>query len=353
MDIEQWLSEIASEPPCGPDLEYDSEFLSFDQLARGKPEQQYGDTLIAAEEPDWRAVDRAATSLFQRSKDFRVACVVARAWTRMHGMTGFANGLALNLGLLERYWDSVHPRLDIDGEYDPVPRSNALNILGNADGLMRDFRAAALLQGVGAPILVRDAEAILASGADSAVMSRSQLTAMLVNAHTAGSPELQALLRAQQSLGTIRQICLDKLGPESSPDLADLSALLSQLLHPITSQQGAEQPEIHRPQPGAAGADRVRRRGLRRREEGPAAVRHGGDGRSVRQARRAAAGGGRPQVPRIDVDNFDERMKAMKPRVAFQVPNTLTGEGNLSVDITFESMDDFSPAAVARKVGRP
>ena len=43
----------------------------------------------------------------------------------------------------------------------------------------------------------------------------------------------------------------------------------------------------------------------------------------------------------IDVDNFDDRLKAAKPRVAFQVPNTLTGEG---------SMEDFSPAAVARKV---
>ena len=52
----------------------------------------------------------------------------------------------------------------------------------------------------------------------------------------------------------------------------------------------------------------------------------------------------------FDVDNFDERLKSMKPRVAFQVPNTLTGEGNISVDITFESMDDFSPAAVAKKV---
>jgi type VI secretion system protein ImpB len=52
----------------------------------------------------------------------------------------------------------------------------------------------------------------------------------------------------------------------------------------------------------------------------------------------------------IDVDNFDERMKSMKPRVAITVPNTLTGQGNLSVDVTFESMEDFSPAAVARKV---
>ena len=53
----------------------------------------------------------------------------------------------------------------------------------------------------------------------------------------------------------------------------------------------------------------------------------------------------------IDIDNFDERMKAMKPRVAFAVPNTLAGDGQLMVDITFESMDDFSPAAIAKKVG--
>lgn len=52
----------------------------------------------------------------------------------------------------------------------------------------------------------------------------------------------------------------------------------------------------------------------------------------------------------IDVDNFNGVMKGMKPRVAFRVPNTLTGDGELNVDLTFESMDDFSPAAVARKV---
>lgn len=52
----------------------------------------------------------------------------------------------------------------------------------------------------------------------------------------------------------------------------------------------------------------------------------------------------------IDVDNFDSRMKAIKPRVAFSVPNALTGEGNMFVDVTFESMDDFTPGAIAEKV---
>lgn len=53
----------------------------------------------------------------------------------------------------------------------------------------------------------------------------------------------------------------------------------------------------------------------------------------------------------VDIDNFDERMKSIKPRVAIQVPNTLTGDGQLNVDITFESMDDFTPARIARQVG--
>lgn len=52
----------------------------------------------------------------------------------------------------------------------------------------------------------------------------------------------------------------------------------------------------------------------------------------------------------FDTDNFDARMKAMKPRAAFSVPNSLTGEGDMKVDLTFESMDDFSPANVAKKV---
>ena len=62
-----------------------------------------------------------------------------------------------------------------------------------------------------------------------------------------------------------------------------------------------------------------------------------------------------PSIPdrkmlEVDVDNFDERLKSMKPRLAFSIPNTITGEGNIAIDLEFESMDDFSPEAVARKV---
>jgi type VI secretion system protein ImpB len=53
----------------------------------------------------------------------------------------------------------------------------------------------------------------------------------------------------------------------------------------------------------------------------------------------------------IDIDNFDDRLKGMKPRAAFQVPNTLTGRDELLVDLTFERLDDFAPDAIAHQVG--
>lgn len=59
---------------------------------------------------------------------------------------------------------------------------------------------------------------------------------------------------------------------------------------------------------------------------------------------------GERKFTEIDVDNFEDVMKSAKPRVAFQVPNTLTGDGNMSVDLSFSKMDDFSPKAIAEKV---
>ena len=52
----------------------------------------------------------------------------------------------------------------------------------------------------------------------------------------------------------------------------------------------------------------------------------------------------------IDVDNFDDRLKSVQPRAAFHVPNEFSGNGMLAVDLSFESIEDFSPASVARMV---
>src|SRR5580698_2866383 len=52
----------------------------------------------------------------------------------------------------------------------------------------------------------------------------------------------------------------------------------------------------------------------------------------------------------FDMDNFEQRMEAIAPRAAFAVDNTLTGEGKMAVDMTFKSLDDFGPGAIAKNV---
>ena len=53
----------------------------------------------------------------------------------------------------------------------------------------------------------------------------------------------------------------------------------------------------------------------------------------------------------FDMDNFDNRMAAIKPGVSFRVENKL-GEPDekLSVNLQFRKMEDFGPAAIARQV---
>jgi len=52
----------------------------------------------------------------------------------------------------------------------------------------------------------------------------------------------------------------------------------------------------------------------------------------------------------FDMDNFEQKMEAIAPRAAFIVENTLTGEGKMGVDLTFKSLDDFGPGAIAKNV---
>lgn len=52
----------------------------------------------------------------------------------------------------------------------------------------------------------------------------------------------------------------------------------------------------------------------------------------------------------FDATNIDDRMRSINPTVNMTVPNELTGEGNLDLTLAFQSIEDFSPAALARQV---
>jgi len=155
--VDALQAPISEASPCGDDLEYDPAFTALQAASQGKPEQQFGDTVIPAVEPDWPQVADQAQALLRRTQDVRPAVLLLRAATRQQGLAGFGLGIALLSGLLDRHWDGIHPMLDADDDNDPTMRLNALAPLADDAMVVRDLYDALIgnARSVG-PIRVRD-----------------------------------------------------------------------------------------------------------------------------------------------------------------------------------------------------
>src|SRR3546814_12955639 len=99
---------------CGENLEYSPEFLALQQAVAGKPEQQFGSTIIPEQAPDWALIEREAAELSGRTCDIRIIVLLAQAWTELRGLPGFADGIQLLATVLDRHWDHVYPLLILD-----------------------------------------------------------------------------------------------------------------------------------------------------------------------------------------------------------------------------------------------
>jgi type VI secretion system protein ImpA len=125
-NLESLLQPVSADAPCGPDLEYDPALLELDRISQGKPEQQMGDTIVPAQEPDWKEVGNRALGLLAKTKDLRIAIRLARALLNTDGLAGLADGLAVLRGIVETFWDGFYPRLDPEDDNDPTFRINIL-----------------------------------------------------------------------------------------------------------------------------------------------------------------------------------------------------------------------------------
>jgi type VI secretion system protein ImpA len=141
LDVERLLQPVSEDAPSGENLEYDPTFAAFEQAAREKPEQQYGATIIPAEEPNWLEVRQLGMDLTERTRDLRVACTLALGLLKTEGLPAFAEGLALVRGYIEGFWASVHPQLDPDDENDPTVRVNTVASLTDKATTVEMLRA--------------------------------------------------------------------------------------------------------------------------------------------------------------------------------------------------------------------
>ena len=231
VDLESLLSPLSGDAPCGVDLEYDAAFLSLQESAAGKPEQQYGDTLIPAQEPDWRAVHEQALQLAARTRDLRIAAWLARSGAHVDGLAGAVRGLQLVHGLLERHWKHVHPQLDASDNNDPTARMNALGSLVHASAGLADLRSASLTGKRGA-VTVRDIE--LAFGHADPLPGEAVPTEdgvlQGVSAALDEAPSLATNMQggfdAVQGLANVLEKRLD---PSQSPELGPLKKLMQRV----------------------------------------------------------------------------------------------------------------------------
>ncbi len=227
INVDKLIQEMSAEVPCGENLEYDPEFGELERAAQPKPEQQFGDTVVDAEMPQWRDVQKLALNLFTRTKDLRVATYLTRALVQNAGFIGLADGLAVIAGLLETHWDHVHPQLDEDDD-DPTFRINSLLPLTDAETMLPNVRQAPLVssRAIGR-FSLRDLEIaggkLSASSQEKTPPDIAMIDAAFMDCDL---DELQATAEAVTSgiahLSAIEAGFANHLGVQQAPDLTSL-----------------------------------------------------------------------------------------------------------------------------------
>jgi type VI secretion system protein ImpA len=274
VDVESLLAPISGENTCGPNLEYDPQMRALEEAARGKPEQQFGDTVIPAVDPDWGAVVELGSELLGRSKDLRIAVHLARAWLRIDGYAGFARGLALLRGLLEKYWEGVHPQLEADDNLDPMMRLNALAPLADPTGLLLDLHRAPLAVGRGPAFGLRVRDVELAVGkatpeaGESAPSEQGALEAIgqLLREVPALAPIISS---AQADTDAISATLDSRAGAARGPDLGTVAKCARVIAGAVQRATGSAQdtPESGAAAPGAVAVPTAGGGAIRSRED--------------------------------------------------------------------------------------
>ncbi len=240
IDTATLLQEISSDLPCGEDLEYDPAFIELENIAKGKAEQQIGDSVIEAEAADWKQVKKQSLNLLSRTKDIRVVVYLMRSTLNLDGLTSFRDVLSLLKGLLTQYWEHVHPQLDED-DGDPTMRINALITLCDEDSLLRPLRNAPLVSSrMLGSFGLRDiaiAAGDITAPADYSRVEKSTIDGAFMDTDL---EELQATAGAvSESIDHVNEIesfVTDQVGVANAASFADLVSVLKEAQQVLAEQ---------------------------------------------------------------------------------------------------------------------
>lgn len=242
-----WDEPISDNAPSGVDIEYDGRFLELQNAAEGKPEQQYGETVIPAEEPDWSAVEKLSRQLLAESKDLRVLAYYTRALTAKYGLVGLEAGCNAIRANVDLFWDTLFPQLnDEDGEYDPFYRINALSIFTTPEGIVREILGSQLLVNglTQQAVTVREAVQLLqGNDAHNYPGGRERLLLDIRVAADSGRAELKATLHTLQHLHNIQAAFETQLDSAETLNFNAVTTPLSLIVEAAATTAASASPE--------------------------------------------------------------------------------------------------------------
>lgn len=225
-----WLTPVTDTAPCGPDLEYDHDFVVLFASAAPRQDVQYGAFIGGPDPVNWSEVERDCERLMMRTKDMRVAILYTRCRTRLGGAAGLAEGIGLLTAWLEAFAGRVHPQSDTDTERDAAleMRMNALQALADPEGLLADVREIVLTKSTLARLQVRDVERAFAWPRATDALAPESVAQQLQDLRTQQPATMAGFDDAIANLATIDAWCAHHL-EAYRPDLSPLSQLLGRL----------------------------------------------------------------------------------------------------------------------------
>jgi len=235
LPVDAWLQPLP-DSACGDDLEYDLQFLEFTQAASGKPETQFA----PAEPPVWSEVENLANALFERTRDLRVALPWCRARLHIAGAVELAESLRLLHGLLDGFWDELHPRLDPE-DGDPFSRISAMGSLAELEGLLGDARNVPLLNDrrLGG-LRARDIEVALdriPARADEPLLPLPHIQGLLADHADLAARIREAMGEARDNLAALQRLMNERFGIERSVEVKPLRGLLDAVMLVLPAPQ--------------------------------------------------------------------------------------------------------------------
>ncbi|VWD41935.1 type VI secretion protein ImpA [Burkholderia lata] len=247
-----WLAPASDSMPCGPDLEYDHDFVVLFATAAPRQDVQYGAFVGAPDPVNWSELERDCQRLMLRTKDIRVAVLYTRCRTRLAGATGLADGTGLLAAWLDAFAEQVHPQPDVDGGHDAAHemRMNAIQALADPDGLLADVREIVLSKSTRARLQVRDVERAFAHPRPPDALAPESVMQQLRDVCTQQPDVMAGFDDTITYLATIEAWCAVHL-EGCLPDLSSLTRLIGRLNAPASINAVEQLEESRDPAPAS------------------------------------------------------------------------------------------------------